>query len=74
MTRTYVRLGAASLVAAAGAVIVQLGLAQVVEGKLYSPVSLVVGGLVFAGIYVMTARRLHVHEIDDLVDFLESIP
>jgi len=67
VTRTYVRLGAASLVAAAGAVIVQLGLAQVVEGKLYSPVSLVVGGLVFAGIYVMTARRLHVHEIDDLV-------
>ena len=67
VTRTYVRLGAASLVAAAGAVIVQLGLAQVVEGKLYSPVSLVVGGLVFAGIYFMTARRLHVHEIDDLV-------
>jgi putative peptidoglycan lipid II flippase len=54
-------------VAAAGAVIVQLGLAQIVEGKLYSPVSLVVGGLVFAGIYVMTARRLRVHEIDDLV-------
>ena len=67
VTRTYVRLGAASLVAAVGALIVQLGLGHVIEGKLYSPVSLVGGGLVFAGIYVMAARRLHVHEIDDMV-------
>jgi putative peptidoglycan lipid II flippase len=67
VTRTYVRLLAASLVAAAGALIVQFGLAQILQGKLYSPVSLVAGGLVFAGIYVVVARRLHVHEIDDLV-------
>ena len=67
VTRTYVRLGAASLVAAAAAYLVQLGLGQVVDGKLYSPVSLVAGGLVFAGVYVVVARRLHVHEIDDLV-------
>jgi putative peptidoglycan lipid II flippase len=67
VTRTYVRLGAASVVAAAAAYLVQLGLGHVVEGKLYSPVSLVAGGLVFAGIYLVVARRLHVHEIDDLV-------
>jgi putative peptidoglycan lipid II flippase len=65
--RTYVRLLGASLVAAAGALIVQFGLAQILQGKLYSPVSLVAGGLVFAGIYVVVARRLHVREIDDLV-------
>jgi len=67
VTRTYVRLGVASVVAAAAAYLVQLGLGRIVEGKLYSPVSLVAGGLVFAGIYVIVARRLHVHEIDDLV-------
>jgi putative peptidoglycan lipid II flippase len=65
--RTYVRLGVSSVVAAAAAYVVQLGLGQVVEGKLYSPVALVVGGLVFAGIYVVVARRLRVREVDDLV-------
>jgi putative peptidoglycan lipid II flippase len=67
VTRTYLRLGVASLGAAAGALIVELGLSQIIQGKLYSPVSLVAGGLVFAVIYVVAARRLHVHEIDDLV-------
>ena len=67
VTRTYVRLGMASLVAAAAAFLVQLAVAQLVQGRLYSPLSLVVGGLVFAGIYVAVARRLHVHEIDDLI-------
>ena len=67
VTRTYVRLGAASVVAGTGALVVQFSLGHVVEGKLYSPVSLVAGGLVFAGIYLVVARRLHVHEIDDLV-------
>jgi putative peptidoglycan lipid II flippase len=66
VTRTYVRLGVASLVASAGALVVQLGLAQVIQGKLYSPVSLVAGGLVFVLVYVTTARKLHVREIDDL--------
>jgi len=66
VTRIYVRLGVASLVAAAGALLVQLGLAQIIQGKLYSPVCLVAGGLVFVGVYVVAARRLHVHEIDDL--------
>jgi putative peptidoglycan lipid II flippase len=67
VTRSYVRLAVASLVAGAGALLVQLGLGQVIEGRLFSPVSLVVGGMVFAGIFVVVARRLHVHEIDDLV-------
>jgi len=67
VTRTYLRLGMASVVAGAAALLVQLGMAQIVEGRLYSPVSLVVGGLVFAGVYVTVARRLHVHEIDDLI-------
>jgi putative peptidoglycan lipid II flippase len=67
VTRTYVRLGVASVVAAAGASLVLFALGRVVEGKLNSPVSLVAGGLVFAGIYVVVARRLRVHEIDDLV-------
>ncbi|HEY5249104.1 MAG TPA: murein biosynthesis integral membrane protein MurJ, partial [Dermatophilaceae bacterium] len=39
VTRTYVRLGTASVVAGAGAVLVQLGLAPIVGGKLYGPVS-----------------------------------
>jgi putative peptidoglycan lipid II flippase len=65
--RTYVRLGLASLVAGAAALLVQLGLGQVVDGKFYSPVVLVAGGLVFAGVYVVAARRLRVREIDDLV-------
>jgi putative peptidoglycan lipid II flippase len=65
--RTYVRLGVASLVAAAAAYLVQLGLGQVIEGRLYSPVALMVGGLVFAAIYLVVARGLRVHEVDDLV-------
>jgi putative peptidoglycan lipid II flippase len=66
VTRTYVRLGAASLVAGAGALIVQFGLGQVLTGKILGLASLAVGGLVFAAIYVLVARRLHVREIDDL--------
>ncbi len=65
--RTYVRLGVASVLAGAAAVLMQLGLGRVLEGQLYSPVALATGGLVFAGIYVMVARRLRVREIDDLV-------
>jgi len=67
VSRTYVRLGIASVIAGAAAYLVQLGLGQVLEGKLYNPVALVTGGLVFVGIYVVAARRLRVHEIDDLV-------
>ncbi len=67
VTRTYVRLGVASLVAGAAAIIVQIGLGQVVHGRLYSFVALVLGALVFAAIYVMVARKLRVREIDDLV-------
>jgi putative peptidoglycan lipid II flippase len=67
VTRTYVRLGVASLAAGAGAVIVQLGLGPFLEGWARSFVELAAGGLVFAVIYVVVARRLRVHEIDDLV-------
>ena len=67
VTRTYVRLGVASVVGAVGAVLVQIALAPLVAGRAYSLVSLVVGGLVFAATYVVVARRLHVREIDDLV-------
>jgi putative peptidoglycan lipid II flippase len=67
VARTYVRLGAASLIAGAGALIVQIGLREVIEGKMLSLVSLAAGGLVFAGIYIGVARRLHVHEINDLI-------
>jgi len=65
--RTYVRVGVASVVAGAAAYLVLLGLGQVLYGKLYDPVSLLSGALVFAAVYVVTARRLHVREIDDLV-------
>ena len=65
--RTYVRVGVASVVAGAAAYLVLLGLGQVLHGKLYNPVSLLSGALVFAAVYVVTARRLHVREIDDLV-------
>ena len=67
VAQTYVRLGVASVVAGIAAGVVQLGLGLVLDGKLYSPVALVVGGLVFAGIYVVVARRLRVREIDELV-------
>jgi putative peptidoglycan lipid II flippase len=65
--RTYIRLGVASLVAAAAAYFAQLAVGQVLDGKLYSLVALATGGLVFAAIYVVVARRLRVREIDDLV-------
>jgi len=67
VARTYVRLGVASVLAAAAAYIVLQGVGQVLHGKLYSPVALVTGALVFAAIYVLLARRLRVREIDDLV-------
>jgi putative peptidoglycan lipid II flippase len=67
VTRTYVRLFAASIVAAVIAYPVQLGLGSVVEGGLQAPVSLLAGGLTFVGVYVLVARRLRVHEIDDLL-------
>jgi putative peptidoglycan lipid II flippase len=57
----------ASVLAGAAAFLVQLGVGQVVDGRLYSPVALVTGGLAFVGIYVVAARRLRVREIDDLV-------
>jgi len=65
--RTYIRLGVAAAAAAAAAYLAQLAVGQVLDGKLYSLVALATGGLVFAGIYVVVARRLRVREIDDLV-------
>jgi putative peptidoglycan lipid II flippase len=67
VTRTYVRLGVASVAAGAAAYVVQLGLGVVVEGWLFNPVALASGALAFAVIYVIVARRLRVREIDDLV-------
>jgi putative peptidoglycan lipid II flippase len=67
VTRTYVRAGVASVLAAAAAAVMLLGLGQILRGKLYNPVALVAGALVFAVIYVVAARRLRVREIDDLV-------
>ena len=67
VTRTYVRLGVASVLAGGAAYIVLLGLGQIVHGKVYNPVALVTGALVFAAIYVAAAHRLRVREIDDLV-------
>ena len=67
VTRTYVRLVVASIVAGAAAGAVLMGLGQVIHGKLYSPVALVAGGLAFAGTYVIAARKLRVREIEDLV-------
>jgi len=67
VSRTYVRLGVASVLAAAAAYLVQLGLGRVLAGKLYDPVALVTGGLVFVVIYVVAARALRVREIDDMV-------
>lgn len=67
VSRTYVRLGVASILAAAAAYLVQLGVGQVLAGKLYDPVALVTGGLAFVVIYVVAARALRVREIDDMV-------
>jgi putative peptidoglycan lipid II flippase len=67
VTRTYVRLFAASMVAAVVAYPVQRGLGHVVEGRVQAPLSLLAGGVVFAGVYVLVARRLRVHEIEDLL-------
>jgi putative peptidoglycan lipid II flippase len=65
--RTYVRLAVASVVAGAAALLVQLGVGQIFDGKLYSFVCLLAGGVAFAGVYLVVARRLRVREIDDLV-------
>jgi len=67
VVRTYVRLGAASLVAAGAAYLVLFGLGQLIEGKVYNPVALASGAVVFGAVYVALARRLRVPEIDDLV-------
>ena len=67
VARTYVRLGVASVVAGAATYVLSIVLAQVVHGRLYNPVLLAAGGAVFAGIYVVAARRMRVREIDDLV-------
>jgi putative peptidoglycan lipid II flippase len=67
ISRTYVRLGVASVLAGAAAYLVQLAVGQVVDGRLYNLVALVAGGLVFVVIYAVAARRLRVREIDDLV-------
>jgi putative peptidoglycan lipid II flippase len=67
VVRTYVRIGVASVLAGAAAYLVLLGVGQVLHGKLYNPVALLSGALVFVVIYVITARRLRVREIDDLV-------
>jgi putative peptidoglycan lipid II flippase len=67
VVRTYIRIGVASLLGGAGASLVLVGVGRVVHGKLYDPVALVAGALVFAAIYVVMARKLHVREIDDLV-------
>jgi len=67
VTQTYVRLGVASVVAAAAAYLVQLGLQRIVHGELYSFISLMVAGLAFAAIYMVVARRLHVREMDVLL-------
>lgn len=66
VTRTYVRLGVASLVAGAAAYLVVLGVGLFVDGRLASLLSLVAGGLVFLATYAAAARRLRVREIDDL--------
>ncbi len=67
VTRTYVRIGLASLLSAAAAYLVLLGLGQILQGNLYNPVALLTGALVFAATYVGAARWLGVREIDDLV-------
>ena len=67
VTRTYVRIAVASVLAAAAAYLVLVGVGQILHGKLYNPVALLTGALMFAAIYLAVARRLHVHEIDDLV-------
>jgi putative peptidoglycan lipid II flippase len=67
VARTYVRIGAASVLAGAAAYLALLGVGQVLHGKLYNPVALLAGVLVFVAIYVVVARRLRVREIDDLV-------
>jgi putative peptidoglycan lipid II flippase len=67
VVRAYARIGVASVFAGAATYLVLLGVGQVLHGKLYNPVALLSGGLVFAAIYVVAARRLHVREIDDLI-------
>jgi putative peptidoglycan lipid II flippase len=67
VTRTYVRLGVASVAAGAAACVVQVVLGLFLKGWLFNPVALASGALAFAVIYVIVARRLRVREIDDLV-------
>ncbi|MDF8263867.1 murein biosynthesis integral membrane protein MurJ [Luteipulveratus flavus] len=68
VVRTYVRLLVASLFAAAVTLPLVIGVDVVLDGRLESMVALVLGSPLFLLVYVYLSRRLHVREIDDLVN------
>lgn len=73
--RSYLRIGAGSLVAAAIAWPVVLGFSGLVEGRLGAALTLAVGGAVFAASYLLMAAVLRIQEVWDILDpLLRRIP
>lgn len=66
--RTYVRVTLASLPAAALAYGIFVGAQLVLPGTLALAVALVLGGVVFVGLFVVVARRMRVRELDEVLD------
>ena len=67
VARTYARLAIAGLFATAGALIVGLAVGLLGSGRIADLITLLLGGGLFAVIYVTVARRLRVDEIDQLI-------
>jgi putative peptidoglycan lipid II flippase len=75
IVRSYLRIGCASLVAAAIAWPVVLGFDGLVHGRAGALLTLVVGGAVFGIVYLLMASLLQIREVWDLLDpVLRRIP
>lgn len=70
--RTYVRLAVAAVAGTALAGLIHLLDGVVLDGKARDAVTLVVGGVVFAVVFVAVARRLRVREVEQLIGAISS--
>ncbi|MEV4612334.1 murein biosynthesis integral membrane protein MurJ [Kitasatospora sp. NPDC049258] len=65
--KTYVRLGIASLPAAALGLAVELLLGEVIDGWLGSVLTLLVAGALQLGVFLLLARRMRIEELNAMV-------
>ena len=68
ITRTYLKIGCASLVAGGIGWLVVLGFDEFVHGRFEQILTLVVGGAVFGVVYLLVAALLRIEEVGELVD------